>query len=124
VSENTNSTQILRIGLLTLDSVNEMYAGKFAAKSRDLVIAAPKLESLQKAEVHAIVYDHDHLKMFGDPVDLVIPGAARLQVAFGHTLTRGDARRLRRRGVIVCRRLQTAIRLVARLLRYRPAAAA
>jgi hypothetical protein len=123
VSENISGTPFLRIGLLTLDPVNEMYASKFAAKTRDLVIAAPKLESLQAAEVHAIVYDHDHLKMLGNPVELVIPGAARVQVAFGHTLTGADARRLHRRGVIVCRRLQTAIRLVARLLRYRPATA-
>ena len=114
----------VRIGLLTLDSVNEMYAGKFAGKNGDTVIAAPKLDALQRAEVDAIVYDHDHLKMFGNPVDLVVPGAARLQVAFGYGLTPAETRRLRRSGVIVCRRLRTAIRLVARLLRHRPAAAA
>jgi hypothetical protein len=53
-----------------------------------------------------------------------VPGAARLQVAFSHNLTRADARKLRGRGVIVCRRLRTAVQLATRLLRVRPAAAA
>jgi hypothetical protein len=114
----------LTIGLVTMDSVNEQYAGEVAARTRDLVIAAPKLDSLLQAEVDAIVYDLDHLRMYGNPVTLVIPGAARLQVAFCYTLTSMEVKQLRRRGIIVCRRLKYAIRLVARLLRYSPAAAA
>jgi hypothetical protein len=121
---NSASRPKLKIGLLTLDSTNEMDGCKYAAKTGDLVIAAPKLDALQQAEVDAVAYDLDHLKMFGDPVALVVPGAARLQVAFSYNFTRGDVRKLRRRGVIVCRHLKTAVRLVARLLRQRPAAAA
>jgi hypothetical protein len=114
----------VRVGLFTLDSVNEMYAGKVAARTGDLVIAAPKLDSLRRAGVDAIAYDADHLRVLGDPVKLVVPGAARLQVAFGYTLTGAEAKALRRRGVIVCRRMNYAIRLVTHLLRRSPAAAA
>jgi hypothetical protein len=121
---NSASRPKLRIGLLTLDSANETEGNKYAARTGDLVIAAPKLEALQRAGVDAVAYDLDHLKPFGDPVALVVPGAARLQVAFSYNFTRGDVRKLRRRGVIVCRRLGTAVRLVSKLLRPRPAAAA
>lgn len=114
---STRRSPTVRIGLLTLDSVNELEAGKLAFKTRDIVVAAPKLDSLQTAGVDAIAYDLDHLKLFGDPIALVVPGAARLQVAFSYNLTRDEVRKLRSRGVIVCRRLKTAIRLVARLLR-------
>ena len=107
------SSPKIKIGLLTLDSTNEMYAAQCAAQSGDLVIAAAKLDSLTRAEADAILYDFDHLKMFGDPVSLVVPGSARLQVAFSYNFTRGEVRTLRRRGIIVCRRLSTAVRLVA-----------
>jgi hypothetical protein len=113
-----------KIGLLTLDSTNEMYAGRHAAERGGVVIAAPKLDTLQKAQVDVIVYDLDHLKAFGNPLDLVVPGAARLQVAFSHNFTRGEVRKLRLRGVIPYRRLAIAIKRVAKLLRVRPTIAA
>jgi hypothetical protein len=124
MSKNPNRRPPVRVGLLTVDSANEMYAGKVAARTGDFVIAAPKLDTLQRAGVDAVAYDADHLRIFGDPVKLVVPGAARLQVAFGYTLTGAEAKALRRRGVIVCRRMKYAIRLVTHLLRRSPAAAA
>ncbi len=115
----------IRIGLLTLDSVNEYEAGKIAARSGDLVIAAPRLDSLQRAGVDVVAYDLDHLKFVSEkPTDLVVPGAARVQLAFGYNLSAADVKQLRSQGVIVCRRLKYAVRIAANALRKVPAAAA
>jgi hypothetical protein len=74
--------------------------------------------------VDAVLYDLGHLNIFGNPLALVVPGAARLQVAFSASFAGGGVRKLRARGVIACRRLRSAVRTVAKLLRVRPAAAA
>jgi hypothetical protein len=114
----------LKIGLLTTDATNTTHASQCAEKTGDTVVADTKLDALQRSGVDAVLYDLDHLRIFGDPLALVVPGAARLQVAFSANFAGRDVRRLRGQGVIVCRRLKSAVRLVAKLLRVRPAAAA
>lgn len=114
----------IRIGLFTLDPVNESYAHELAARTGDVVIAAPTVDALRRAEVGAIVYDVDHLRLLGGPEKLVVPGSARLQFAFGYTLTGREAKALRKKGVIVCRRLRYAVQLLTLLLRPPVAVAA
>lgn len=109
-------TRQVKLGLFTLDSVNESHAIELAEKYGGIAIASHKLDSLQCAEVDAIIYDCDHLKLLGDPVALIVPGAARLQAAVAYTISKTMAKAMRRKGVIVCRRLATAVPLLLRLL--------
>lgn len=114
----------VRVGLLTVDAVNEMYASIFAEETGDVGIAADDIEVLQREGVDAIAYDTDHLRNVGDPLSMIVPKAARVQIAFGYNITIAEAKVLRWRGVIVCRRLKTAVRLATRFTRKNAAVAA